>query len=78
MQCFVEMKIPGGVIIPKLTFKFDGDTIEDLQIYDYKDNSKWTTPMIITNLVFTISNAYPNVMFQNPHQVSSLTVSGSY
>ena len=78
VQCYVEMKIPGGVTIPKLTFTFDGDTIEDLQIYDYKDNSKWTTPMIITNLVFTISNAYPNVMFQNPHQVSSLTVSGSF
>ena len=72
------MKIPGGVTIPKLTFTFDGDTIEDLQIYDYKDGSKWTTPMIITNLVFTVSNAYPNVMFQNPHQVSSLSVSGSY
>ena len=78
VQCYVEMKIPGGVTIPKLTFTFDGDTIEDLQIYDYKDGSKWTTPMIITNLVFTVSNAYPNVMFQNPHQVSSLSVSGSY
>ena len=78
VQCYVEMKIPGGVTIPKLTFTFDGDTIEDLQIYDYKDDSKWKTPMIITNLVFTVSNAYPNVMFQNPHQVSSLTVSGSY
>ena len=78
VQCYVELKIPGDITIPKLAFTYDGDTIQDLMLYDYKDNSRWTTPMIITTLTFTISNAYPNIFFQNSHQVSSLTVSGLF
>ena len=34
--------------------------------------------MIITTLSFTISNSYPTIMFQNAHQISSLTVSGLF
>ena len=78
VQCYAELKIPGGVTIPKLSFTFDGDSIENLLIYDYKDNSKWVNPMIITALTITISNAYPNIYFQNAHQVSSLTISGLF
>ena len=44
VQCYVELYIPGGVTIPKLSLNFNGDTILDLVIYDYKDGSSWTTP----------------------------------
>ena len=78
VQWFVEIKIPGGVTIPKLAFILDGDTIDSLQIYDFKNDSKWATPLIISTLTFTISNAYPNIYFKNSHQISSLVVSGLF
>ena len=78
VQWYAEIKIPGGVTLTKLSFNFDGDTIDNLQLSDYKGSSKWTTPMIITTLSFTILSSYPTITFQNAHQISSLTVSGLF
>jgi hypothetical protein len=47
VMCFVEIKIPGGVNISKLSFKLEGDKISNLIIYDYKDDSIWNNPMLI-------------------------------
>ena len=78
VQCYVEIHIPGGVTIPKLSFKYLGDSSQNVLLYDYKDGSSWMKPMIITNLVFSITDSYPNIHFENAHTVSSLSVSGSY
>jgi hypothetical protein len=78
VMCFVEIKIPGGVNIPKLSFKLEGDKISDLIIYDYKDDSTWSNPMLIDELNFNIVESYPNVFFKNQHQVAHLKVQGSY
>jgi crooked neck len=47
---FARIKIPGGVSIPKLSFKYDGDSVEDLLLFDETDGDKWITPMIIVEL----------------------------
>ena len=78
VQCYVEIHIPGGITIPKLSFTYLGDSSQYVLLYDYKDGSSWMKPMIITNLVFSITDSYPNIHFENAHTVSSLTVSGSY
>jgi hypothetical protein len=78
VMCYVEIKIPGGVNIPKLSFKLEGDKIPDLMIYDYKDDSTWNNPMLIDELNFDIIESYPNVLFKNQHQVANLNVQGSY
>jgi hypothetical protein len=75
---YAEIRIPGGVTIPKISFKFQGDRIDNLMLYDFKDDSNWVTPLIVTELQFKISDAYPNILMKNSHQVSTLTVSGSY
>ena len=78
VQCYVEIYIPGGVTIPKLSLNYNGDSILDLIIYDHKDGSSWNTPMIITDLSIVVSDSYPNILFENQHVVSSLTVTGTY
>ena len=78
VQWYVELYIPGGVTIPKLSFTYDGDANQNVLLYDYKGSSTWIKPMIITTMVFAIANSYPTVYFQNAHTVSTLTVSGSY
>jgi hypothetical protein len=78
VRCNVEITIPGGTKLSKLSFNYTGDRIPDLLLYDYKDESTWQTPLIIDQLKFTISDAYLNVYFENQHQVNSLIVSGTY
>lgn len=78
VSCYVELKVPGGVTIPQLSLTFNGDTIPDLVVYDSKDGSTWTTPMTITTLSITVQDSYPNVVFENAHTVTTLTVSGTY
>jgi hypothetical protein len=78
VMCYVEIKIPGGVNIPKLSFKLEGDEIPDLMIYDFKEDSTWNNPMLIDELNFDIIESYPNVLFKNQHQVANLNVQGSY
>ena len=78
VQWYVELHIPGGVTIPKLSITYDGDTTENVMLYDYKSGSSWKTPMIITTMAISITGSYPNIDFANAHTVSSLTVSGSY
>ena len=78
VPCYVEVKIPGGVRIPKLSFKYNGDGIPDLMLYDYKDDTNWSTPMNIGELAIAVSDSYPNVLLQNAHQVDTLTVSGNF
>jgi hypothetical protein len=75
---FARIKIPGGVSIPKLSFKYDGDSVEDLLLFDETDGDKWITPMIIVELTFSVNDAYPNIIFNHPHEVTTLTVTGSY
>lgn len=57
---------------------FNGDFIPDLLVYDSKDGSTWTNPMIITTLEITVSDSYPNIIFENAHTFTTLTVSGTY
>jgi hypothetical protein len=78
VQCYAEIKIPGGVTITKLSLTLNGDSISDLVIRDFKDDSTWKTPMTITTLEMTISDSYPNVLFHHAHVVTTLTVSGTY
>ena len=52
VQWYVEIYVPGGVTIPKLSITYNGDTSQNVLLYDYKDGSSWTTPMIITNLQY--------------------------
>ena len=78
VRCYVEIKMPGGVNIPKLKFNSEGDRIQDLVFYDYKDGSTWNTPLIIGELEFIIDDSFPNIIFDNEHEVTTLTVSGSY
>jgi len=72
------LRIPGGQVLNKLSLSFNGDSILDLLIYDSKDGSTWVTPMTITTLAITVSDSYPNIIFENPHTVTTLTVSGTY
>ena len=74
----MEIKIPGGVLIPTLDFKLEGDKILDLIVSDSKDKSTWKTPMKISNLVFKINDAYPNIFLKSSHEIETLTVSGTY
>ena len=78
IQWYVEIHIPGGVTIPKLSFAYDGDSSQSVLLYDYKGSSSWSKPMVITTMTLTVSNSYPAVYFQNAHTVTTLTVSGSY
>ena len=78
VQWYVELYIPGGVTIPKLSITYNGDTTQNVLLYDYKSGTSWTTPMIISDLTITVSGSYPNIYFQNSHTVTSLTVSGTY
>ena len=78
LQCYVELKIPGGQTLNKLSLTFNGDSIVDLLVYDSKDGSTWTTPMDITTLEIVVSDSYPNIIFENAHTVGTLTVSGTY
>ena len=78
VQWYVELYIPGGVTIPKLSITYNGDTNQNVLLYDYKSGTSWTTPMIISALTITISDSYPNIYFANAHTVTSLTVSGTY
>lgn len=78
VACFVEIKIPGGVSITKLSIKYDGDRVDDLMLYDETDEDKWSTPMIIGELSISINDAYPNIIFKHAHEVTTLTVTGSY
>ena len=74
----MEFKIPGGQPITKLSMNFNGDSITDLLLYDFKDGSSWVTPMTITTLEITVSDSYPNIILENAHTVTTLTVSGTY
>ena len=55
-----------------------GGTAKGFAVSDYKDGSTWTTPMTITTLQISVSDSYPNILFQNAHTVGTLTVSGTY
>ena len=77
-KCFLEVKIPGGVSISQMSFKLDGGSSDNMLVYDHKDGSSWNTPMIINTLQFTISDSYPVIKFENAHQVTSLSVTGTY
>ena len=78
VQCYVEIYIPGGITLPKISITYDGDSSEYIQLYDYKSGTSWVKPMIISSLILSISNSYPSVYFKNAHTVSSLLVSGSF
>ena len=77
-KCFLEVKIPGGVSISQMSFKLDGGSSDNMLVYDHKDGSSWNTPMIINTLQFTISDSYPVIKLENAHQVTSLSVTGTY
>jgi len=76
--CYAEIRIPGGVIIPSLKFTFEGDTIPDLLVRDFKKDSKWITPMIIQNLEISISDSYPSIQMTSAHQIDSMTISATF
>lgn len=78
VQCFVELKIPGGVSLPTLTFTYNGDTRNNVLLFDYKDDSTWTTPMKMSTLTISVTDAYPNVFFKHAHEVTTLSVTGTF
>ena len=78
VEWYVELRIPGGVRIPKLSFSYDGDGTNDVLLYDQKGNNKWNNPMIIGELSIKVSESYPNVIFENEHEVDLLVISGTY
>lgn len=78
VQCYVELKVPGGKSLDSLSFTYNGDTTEDLMLYDYKGSSSWSEPLEITTLSISATNAYPNVLFRNSHAVGNLVVSGNF
>ena len=78
VQWYVEVHVPGGVTIPKLNFVYSGDSSQNVLLYDYKGDSVWTNPMIISELYFSIKDSYPNIYFRNSHFVSLLSVLGTY
>ena len=78
VKCSIEIRIPGGVTIQKLSFNFEGDKIPDLILYDYKGGSTWTSPMKIGLLDIKVSDSYPNILFRNAHEITELSISGSY
>ena len=78
VKCYVEIKIPGGVTIQKLSLNYEGDKIPDLMLYDYKGDSTWNSPLKVTLLDIKVADSYPNILFQNAHEITELTVSGTY
>ena len=77
VQCYIELKIPGGTTLTKLTLALSGKK-QDVFVFDSKDNSGWVTPLAITDLVFTFSESFPRVFLTNLHDVTKLTASGDY
>ena len=77
VQCYIELKIPGGTTLTKLTLALSGKK-QDVFVFDSKDNSGWVTPLTITDLIFTFSESFPRVFLTNLHDVTKLTASGDY
>jgi len=61
-----------------LEFNYYGDRIDDLMLYDYKENSAWTAPLNIKNLRINIKDAHPNIYMKSPHHIGYLEVTGTY
>ena len=77
-RCFVEIRVPGGVTIPSLTFNFKGDTSPDTLLRDYKESSTWTSTMTITTMSVVVSNSAPKIFFKNSHTIGTLSISGDF
>jgi hypothetical protein len=77
VQWYVELYVPGGVTIPKITFTYNGDSAPDIILNDNEDGA-FTTPMIVTAFDLIVADSYPNVELTSEHTIGTLTVTGSY
>jgi hypothetical protein len=75
---YIELYFPPNLNIKSLDFKFFGDKIEDLILYDYKDNSTWDMPLVVDYWNITIKDAHPNIFFKNQHLVKKFDIFGTY
>jgi hypothetical protein len=78
LQCYVELKFPGGVTIPKLSFYYSGDTSDDVLLFDHKDSYQWQTPMKITEFYLDVMDSRPHVYLNSPHEVATLKARGVF
>ncbi|CAI2386021.1 unnamed protein product [Moneuplotes crassus] len=78
VQCSLEVKIPGGQSLTELYLKFPGETRQNHILYDYKDNSSWSSPLIITNFSIDVDAANPNIFLRNEHEVAYMRITGAY
>ncbi|CAI2361318.1 unnamed protein product [Moneuplotes crassus] len=78
VQCYVEIKIPGGKSLSSLNFDFVGDKYQDILLFDSKDGSSWGTPLSINTMRVVIDDSAPHIFFNNQHQVDNLIISGDF
>ena len=61
-----------------MTLEFPDQASKNLIVYDYKDGSTWTSPLVVTNLVIAVDRANPNIFFRNEHEVANFRATGAF
>ncbi|CAI2372474.1 unnamed protein product [Moneuplotes crassus] len=78
LQCYTKIKIPGGKSLSAIAIEFSSKSSENILLYDYKDNSIWSSPLVINDLSIAIDDSNPNIFFKNEHEITNMRVTGAY